>query len=529
MTGKQLKNSILQWAIQGKLVPQDPNDEPASVLLEKIRAEKARLIKEGKIKKDKKESIIYRGEDNSYYEKFTDGKVVCIDDEIPFEIPSGWEWCRISDLATIVGGYAYKSYDFISSSRNQVLRLGNIKNDYLKLEASPVYISDDLAIKTDKFRCHLDDILVTMTGTRKKRDYFFSYKVKSINHNCFINQRVGAIRFYIQELSNYMIYALKAESILHDVFQYETGTANQGNLGSENIAKVLIPLPPLAEQYRIVDKIQELLPVVKLYDSVQSKLDSLNKEIKPLLRKSILQEAIQGRLVMQDPNDEPASVLLQRIKEEKLRLVAEGKLKKKDVIDSTIFRGDDNKYYEQTGSEITCIDNIVPFDLPASWCWVRHNQLFEVSGGSQPPKSHFIDHYKEGYIRLYQIRDYGSNPVPVYVPKDEISKTTRKGDILLARYGGSLGKVFWAEEGAYNVAMAKVIPLYKSDSIYNEYIFLYYCSSIYQSTIIDHSRSAQAGFNKDDLADMLFPLPPFAEQARIVERYKSIVASMMSR
>ena len=205
----------------------------------------------------------------------------------------------------------------------------------------------------------------------------------------------------------------------------------------------------------------------------------------------------------------------------------ESKLKKKDVIDSTIFRGDDNKYYEQTGSEIACIDDTVPFDLPTSWCWVRHNQLFEVSGGSQPPKSHFIDHYREGYIRLYQIRDYGSNPVPVYVPINEISKTTRKGDILLARYGGSLGKVFWAEEGAYNVAMAKVIPLYKSELIHKEYIFLYYCSNIYQSTILDHSRSAQAGFNKYDLADMLFPLPPYSEQVRIVERYQSIVTSIM--
>ena len=150
-----------------------------------------------------------------------------------------------------------------------------------------------------------------------------------------------------------------------------------------------------------------------------------------------------------------------------------------------------------------------------------------MSGGSQPPKSHFIDHYREGYIRLYQIRDYGSNPVPVYVPINEISKTTRKGDILLARYGGSLGKVFWAEEGAYNVAMAKVIPLYKSELIHKEYIFLYYCSNIYQSAILDHSRSAQAGFNKDDLADMLFPLPPYSEQVRIVERYKSIVTSIM--
>ena len=306
------------------------------------------------------------------------------------------------------------------------------------------------------------------------------------------------------------------------------GTAMPG-LSANRLKSLLIPLPPLAEQNRITNKLKDVFPIIEKYDKAQERHNLLNSSLNDVIRKSILQEAIQGKLVSQDPSDEPASMLLQRIRDEKQRLVKEGKLKQKDVVDSTIFRGDDNKYYEQTGSEIACIDDTVPFDLPTSWCWVRHNQLFEVSGGSQPPKSHFIDHYREGYIRLYQIRDYGSNPVPVYVPINEISKTTRKGDILLARYGGSLGKVFWAEEGAYNVAMAKVIPLYKSELIHKEYIFLYYCSNIYQSAILDHSRSAQAGFNKDDLADMLFPLPPYSEQVRIVERYQSIVTSIMSR
>ena len=269
------------------------------------------------------------------------------------------------------------------------------------------------------------------------------------------------------------------------------------------------------------------MPIIDKYSKSQDKLDKINVELNIALKKSILQEAIQGKLVPQIAEEGTAKELLDQIKEEKEKRVKEGKLKESALSDSVIYKGDDNKYYEQTGSEIACIDDTVPFDLPTSWCWVRHNQLFEVSGGSQPPKSHFIDHYREGYIRLYQIRDYGSNPVPVYVPINEISKTTRKGDILLARYGGSLGKVFWAEEGAYNVAMAKVIPLYKSELIHKEYIFLYYCSNIYQSAILDHSRSAQAGFNKDDLADMLFPLPPYSEQVRIVERYQSIVTSIM--
>lgn len=164
----------------------------------------------------------------------------------------------------------------------------------------------------------------------------------------------------------------------------------------------------------------------------------------------------------------------------------------------------------------------VPFDIPDSWEWVRHNDLFEISGGSQPPKSKFISEARDGYIRLYQIRDYGNNPVPVYIPISAASKISHKGDILLARYGASLGKVFWAEDGAYNVAMARVIPLYETELISKEFLFLFYQSSLYQSVIHANSRSAQAGFNKEDLSSLFFPLPPRSEQKRIVCAYEKL-------
>ena len=163
-----------------------------------------------------------------------------------------------------------------------------------------------------------------------------------------------------------------------------------------------------------------------------------------------------------------------------------------------------------------------PFDIPESWEWVRHNDLFEISGGSQPPKSKFISEARDGYIRLYQIRDYGNNPVPVYIPISAASKISHKGNILLARYGASLGKVFWAEDGAYNVAMARVIPLYETELISKEFLFLFYQSSLYQSVIHANSRSAQAGFNKEDLSSLLFPLPPRSEQERIVCAYEKL-------
>ena len=237
------------------------------------------------------------------------------------------------------------------------------------------------------------------------------------------------------------------------------------------------------------------------------------------LKNSILQMAVQGKLVPQDPNDEPASVLLERIRAEKERLIKEKKIKR-EKNPSFIFKGTDNTPYEKIGDEVHPLDT--PFDIPESWEWVRHNDLFEISGGSQPPKSKFISEARDGYIRLYQIRDYGNNPVPVYIPISAASKISHKGDILLARYGASLGKVFWAEDGAYNVAMARVIPLYETELISKEFLFLFYQSSLYQSVIHANSRSAQAGFNKEDFSSLLFPLPPRSEQERIVCAYEKL-------
>ena len=492
MNAQQLKNSILQEAIQGRLVPQDPNDEPASVLLNRIREEKKRLVKEGKLKK-----------------KDLEEKPIS-EDEKPFEIPESWEWVRLKDIVMFIGGYAYDSTSFIPSSNNQVLRLGNVKNDNILLNVNPVFIDDKLALDTEKFRCKENDILITMTGTRKKRDYFFSVLVNSSHQNLYINQRVGCLRSIEENIAKWLVIALKTEVILTDVFQYETGTANQGNLGAENILKTKIPLPPLAEQHRIVAKIEELLPKVEEYGKAQDALNKLNAELPERLKKSILQEAIEGRLVHQDPNDEPASVLLAKIRKEKEQLVKAGKLKKKDLEETPI--SEDEK----------------PFDLPDSWEWVRHNDLFNISGGSQPPKSVFSLEEKDGYIRLYQIRDYGENPVPVYIPISSASKITQKGDILLARYGGSLGKVFFAEEGAYNVAMAKVEYLFNKQLLNHDYLFFYYKCNLYQDLVRGNNRSAQGGFNKEDLGSLLFPLPPLAEQKRIVAKIEELFAVLDS-
>ena len=256
---EQIKKSILQYAIQGKLVEQDPNDEPASVLLEKIKAEKQELIKQGKIKKDKQESYIYKGADNRHYEKIG-LETKDITEEIPFEIPESWEWCRLDTICNIMNGYAYKSSTYISKSNNQIIRLGNVKKGAIILQDKQIFIDDNYAQKTDIFRITDGDILVTLTGTREKRDYFYSvvYRKKENDPNLYLNQRVGLLQCNIAIIPEMLQILLNGEYLLNKIFATETGTANQGNIGTGNVQKLLIPLPPIEEQRRIILKIEQL-------------------------------------------------------------------------------------------------------------------------------------------------------------------------------------------------------------------------------------------------------------------------------
>ena len=520
MNGKQLKNSILQWAIQGKLVPQDPNDEPASVLLDKIRQEKERLIKEKKIKRDKNASIIYLGEDNSYYEKITaTGEVKCIDEEIPFDIPQGWEWERWGNISQSIQ-YGYNA-PALEHGAIKMVRISDIQENCVLWDNVPYCKIEENDI--DTYLLKVNDILFARTGGTVGK----SFLVEEVPERAIYAGYL--IRTRYSSLLNPRYMKLFMESQLYwEQLKNGTIATAQPNCNGKTLAKMLLPIPPTKEQDRIVGKLTQLSSFLNNYTLCQERLNLLNEEIKEQLKKSILQEAIQGKLVPQIAEEGTAQELLEQIKAEKQKLVKEGKLKKSALASSVIFRGDDNKYWEKSTECMECIDDKIPFEIPSTWCWVRHNQLFEISGGSQPPKSQFVDNPKSGYIRLYQIRDYGSNPMPVYIPKEKANKITKEGDILLARYGGSLGKVFWAKDGAYNVAMAKVIPLFDSEFVNKQYLFLFYQSSIYQYLVKDHSRSAQAGFNKDDLTDLFFPLPPLEEQSRIVEKYKS-VTSIMSK
>ena len=529
MNGKQLKNSILQWAIQGKLVPQDPNDEPASVLLDKIRQEKERLIKEKKIKRDKNASIIYRGEDNSYYEKIlATGEVKCIDEEVPFEIPQGWEWCRLRDIIIFIGGYAYDSHSFLEKSEYQVLRLGNIKNDTINKSVNPVFIDEILAQDTVRFRCLKNDILVTMTGTRKKRDYFYTVLIDTDHSNMYFNQRVGCLRAIYSPIALWLNKVLKAETILHQVFQYETGTANQGNLGASNIMNTLIPLPPVTEQFRIVKKLEEVHTYVFQYDKAQCELDILNFGIRNTIKKSILQEAIQGKLVPQIAEEGTAQELLEQIKAEKQKLVKEGKLKKSALATSIIFRGDDNRYYEKIGKKCVDITEEIPFEIPNNWAWSRLSSMCSIVNGFTPLRSE-SRFWNCGTINWFTVEDIKNQGEIIYSTKQKITdeatskeRIVRAGSVLLcctASVGQcALAKIDLTTNQQFNALTVKDV---NSSILTDNYLFWF--AKTLKPTL--HRLSGKTTFefvSVKKVGNILIPLPPLKEQQRIVAQIEKL-------
>ena len=457
MNTKALRQKILDLAIHGKLVPQDPNDEPASVLLERIRAEKERLIKEGKIKRPKKTNTT---SDKPHY---------------PYELPKGWCWTTLGEICCIKGGKRIpRGMTFAKGKTAHIyIRVTDMKDNTIKL-SDLKYIDDYVYEHIKNYTINASDLYLTIAGTIGSVG-IVPNEVDGMNltENAAKLTQIGCIK-------EYLLYALLS-TIAQEHFISRFHQVAQPKLSIETASKTPIAMPPIGEQIRIVKEIKRYLAAIKIIEEGQTDLETTISQTKS----KILDLAIHGKLVPQDPTDEPASKLLKRINP-------------KAEITS------DNGHYQK-----------LPFKIPKSWVWCGHNDILEISGGSQPAKNHFISVPKDNYIRLYQIRDYGDNPIPVYIPEELASKRTEKGDILLARYGGSLGKVFHAETGAYNVAMAKVIFKYPN-VIVRDFAYYYYLSDLYQGRLKEISRTAQAGFNSSDFNEMFFPLPPYEEQKRIV-------------
>ena len=494
MTGKQLKNSILQWAIQGKLVPQDPNDEPASVLLEKIRAEKARLIKEWKIKKDKKESIIYRGEDNSYYEKFADGKVVCIDEEIPFEIPATWEWCRISHLFLHASGKQQSSGNKGYGTPQKFITTSNLYWGRFVLDNVKVMNFTEEEIKNCS--ATKGDLLVCEGGAGYGRSAIWDkeYDICLQNHVHRLRPLIDGICEYVY----HFIYLLKESNQLTSV-----GTAMPG-LSANRLKGLLLPLPPYQEQCRIVSKLKEVIPYVERYNETEDVLSRLNSQIRVCLKKSILQEAIQGKLVPQNASEEPATVLLQQIREEKQRLVAKGKLKKKDVVDSDIFKGDDNKYYEQIDGNILQIE--ADYTFPDTWEVVKLSHICRLMDGEKKEGKHICLDAK--YLRGKSSGDILTK-----------GKFVSTGDNIILVDGENSGEVFAVPHDGYMGSTFK--QLWVSSNMHLPYVL--FNIQFYKDLLRNSKKGAAIPhLNKDIFYSLVVGIPPYQEQKRIAKRIEEI-------
>lgn len=497
MNGKQLKNSILQWAIQGKLVPQDPNDEPASVLLDKIRQEKERLIKEKKIKRDKNASIIYRGEDNSYYEKIlATGEVKCIDEEIPFEVPQGWEWCRASSV--ILPPKYGTSNKSVGIGSVPVLRMGNIQDgeiDFTKL----VYSNNE--IDNEKYKLQNGDLLFNRTNSAELvgKTGIFRGNRPAIFAGYIILLRPILV---CSDFLNFVFGSPYVRSYCKDV---KTIGVQQCNINAEKVSNLLIPIAPLGEQKRIVDKINSLSANLSYYNRSQQKLDELNDTIRLQLKKSILQEAIQGRLVSQIAEEGTATELLELIKTEKQKLVKDGKLKKSSLNDSVIFKGDDNKYYEQVGIETCQIE--LDIDFPDSWLITRLSSLCALTDGEK----------REGQQLCLDAKFLRGKSCGDYLAK---GKFVEKNDHIILVDGENSGEVFTVPCGGYMGSTFK--QLWVSDAVSLEYVLHFIA---FHKDLLRNSKKGAAipHLNKEIFYSLIIGVPPVDEQKRIVEKINSLL------
>ena len=518
MTAQQLKNSILQMAVQGKLVPQDPNDEPASVLLERIRAEKERLIKEKKIKREKNPSVIFKGADNTPYEKIGD-EVRSLADEVPFDIPDSWEWVRIRSLGEIVRGSGIKRNETVQQGLPCV-RYGELYTTYQTSFTSAVsFIAPDLYEKCKHFS--YGDVLMTLTGENKPDiakavAYLGTEPIAASGDLAFWTQHGMNPLFLSYIMASPYIIARKVALATGDIIVHISG---------DKLGTILLPVPPLAEQERIVACIQEAELVIENYAIKATALQKLQDSFPEALKKSILQEAVQGKLVPQDPSDEPAEALLERIRAEKQRLIKEGKIKK-DKHESVIFRRD-NSHYEKRGSEEVCIDDELPFEIPGSWAWAYFGNIsfvtklagFEYTKYIAPAlTNHGIPLFKGKNIQNGKLIEHFEGFIPETV-SNELWRSQLSKRCLLTPYVGSIGNVA-VFPGTYKAHLGsnvgKIEP-YSDNGVLIEYILYFLRSAAGYEQLTKHKKAtAQESISIEAIRNVLMPIPPLNEQERIV-------------
>ena len=524
MTGQQLKNSILQMAVQGKLVPQDPNDEPASVLLERIRAEKEKLIKEGKIKKEKNPSVIFRGADNLPYEKIGKNEPVCIADEVPFEIPESWEWVRLKQIAISELG---KTLDKSKNTGLYCPYLCSINVYWSGIDLSTVKQARFEDSELPKYRLKRGDLLICEGGDVGRS------AVWDKDDEMYYQNALHRVRFYggiDPYFFKMLLECYKSAKILDKCSKGMTIK----HLVQSALNSIYFPLPPLNEQRRIIEKINQLTPYLEKYNIAETKLSKLNLNFPVNLKQAILQYAVQGKLVPQDPTDEPASVLLERIRAEKEQLIKSGKIKR-DKHESVIFRRD-NSYYERVDGIERCIDEEIPFEIPESWEWVRLNSISKILNGDRgknyPSKSTLSS---TGIPFISALNLDGNTVVQdenlLCMTEEQYNRLGNgkliKNDIVVC-IRGSLGKHgrYPFEKGAIASSLTILRPYYLAESI-GDYIMLWLDSPAFFEQIRKYDNgTAQPNLAAKSFEQFLIPLPPHSEQHRIIAKVEMFFSKL---
>ena len=517
MDTKALRQKVLDLAIRGKLVPQDPNDEPASVLLERIRQQKQQMVKDGKLKaKDiKNDTIIFVGEDNLHYEKFADGSVKCIEDEIPFDLPDGWAWSRLLPLtikigagSTPTGGAAVYSDFGVKFIRSQ-----NVYNDGLVLD-DIAYISEDINHKKSGSIVKPKDILLNITGGSIGRCALVPDDFDTAN----VNQHVIIIRLVEPALRQYIHSVITSPYIQEQIFSRQVGSG-RGGLSAETLSTFLVAVPPIQEQSVIQDKLRQCISSISTIAAEKTDITRLVSAAKA----KILDLAIRGQLVPQDPADEPASVLLERIRAEKEELIRKGKIKR-DKKESIIFRGEDNSYYLNDGQMTADISDDLPFDIPDSWRWARLKDILIIN-----PRNKLDDTLEVAFIPMPLIDDgySGKHSAKVRPWKEVKTGFTHfaEGDVGVAKitpcFENRKSTVFENLSNGYGAGTTELHILRPyGKTILAKYLLAYVKSDYF----VENGKQAFTGavgqqrIGKEYVEGAYFPIPPIKEQERIVQQ-----------
>ena len=504
MKAQDLKNSILQMAMEGKLVPQDPNDEPASVLLERIREEKEQLIKEKKIKRNNKESVIFR-KNNHFYEKVgKKGEEVCIDDEIPFEVPNNWELVRLGSITRLINEKIMEgpSYPYLQVK-------------YLRGESDAEFRNKGRFIKKGT-------IIILVDGNAGD---VFKVPVDGYMGSTF---RILYIPSVLCE--KYILYFIESFKTL--LRSSRVGIAIP-HLNKDVFNNLIIGIPPIGEQIRIVNQLGFLENYLNRYDILEQELSRLNIEFPDKIKDSVLQEAIQGKLVHQDSNDEPASVLLERIKEEKEQLIKEKKIKRNKK-ESFIFK-ENNHFYEKVGkNKPVCIDNEIPFEIPNIWGWTRIKNISEfVTKGTTPRGGK--EAYKNEGIKFLRVENIGKNGEILldnikYVSEDThynfLKRSILKENDLLISIAGALGRTAIVPKCALPLNTNQAVSFVRwinANLIFVPYIEKVINSPEIQKSLLKQSKiTAIPNLTLEIIRECIVPIPPLEEQKRIVEKIDEI-------